>query len=186
MYLLINECQPYLGERYCRMRNHPKGHQLYRGVSTVFRPSIMHPRIIRTRSYFLHVGPVCVAVHSDRSVLVMKHFGRFSSSSSTQNSRSPFFVYLDGAGAVPSSFFCGTCSICNAQFFYSYYTDHNGTARFYDSTSSRPFSLLCQKSASSACALDMKLLERYRLLLTHGHLTMTAYMEIHNSLFDGD
>ena len=123
---------------------------------------------------------------SDRSVLVIKHFGRFSSSSSNQNSRSPFFVYLDGAGAVPSSFFCGTCSICNAQFFYSYYTDHNGTARFYDSTSSRPFLLLCHKTASSACALDMKLLERYRLLLTHGHLPMTAYMEMHNSLFDGD
>lgn len=53
-------------------------------------------------------------------------------------------------------------------------------------SSSRPFLLLCHKKASSACALDMILIKRYRLLLTFGQLTMSAFMETHNAMFEND
>ena len=95
-----------------------------------------------------------------------------------------YFTLLDGHGRAASSFYKASCSACKSEFHYSFYFDPKGVARFYDITLQRPYFLLANESASSASAFETRLLERYRLNLAHGQMTMTAFKEVFNELFD--
>ena len=94
-----------------------------------------------------------------------------------------YFTLLDGHGRAASSFYKASCSACKSEFHYSYYFDPKGVARFYDITLQRPYFLLANESASSASAFETRLLERYRLNLAHGQITMAAFKEFFNELF---
>ena len=149
------------------------------------RPSPEQPASAYNSHPFLFPPTPCCLCCSSKAALTMSLLGG-SSKAQKDKPRSRYFAYLDGHGAVPCSAYVGSCVNCKSQYFYSYYIDSAERARLYDVTSSRPFLLLSHKMASSACAFDMLLLKRYRLLLTFGQLTMSAFMETHNAMFEGD